>query len=55
MKTLENSPLADVYVPYIQAPEVKPVMQLRFLWEAIRGTRLPFMTRWMIYQAFRAQ
>ncbi len=55
MKNLEYSPFNDIHVPYIQYPEITPTARLRLVWEAISKSRLPFMTRWVIYQAFRGQ
>ncbi|MBI3624193.1 hypothetical protein HY218_01020 [Candidatus Saccharibacteria bacterium] len=53
MKTFEHSPLTDVYVPYIQYPELSSAARLRLVWEAIANSPIPYITRWIIYQTFR--
>lgn len=55
MKSIEYSPFTDIYIPYIQYPDVRPAARLQLIWEALSNSRLPFMTRWMIYQAFRGR
>ncbi len=55
MKGIEYSPFTDVYVPYIQYPDFRPADKLRMIWESVSSTQLPFMTRWVIYQALRGR
>lgn len=53
MKNLEYSPFTDVYVPYISYPEITPTERLRLVYQTLRAARVPFMTRWVIYQTLR--
>lgn len=53
MKTFEYSPFNDVYAPYIVSPNLYRRPEFSRIWEAMRGTRLPTLTRWVIYNALR--
>lgn len=53
MNTIEYSPLAEAYVPYIEYPELRRAARIRLIWEMIGTTPLPLMSRWVIYRAFR--
>ncbi len=53
MKTYEKSPIAEVYIPYIEYPDLRAAAQVRLIWEAIGVTPLPLMSRWIIYRALQ--
>ncbi len=53
MKLYDYSPFSDAYVPYLLSPELQPRKRLSLVWGALHALPLTFMTRWVIYQAFR--
>lgn len=53
MKTFEYSPFPDIYLPYIVYPNKMTQQKLRDVWEILANTPLPFMSKWVIYQALR--
>jgi hypothetical protein len=52
MKIFEYNQFDDTYAPYIQT-DLNRSEQLRLLKEILAQTRLPLVTRWVIYQAFK--
>lgn len=47
------SPFDDVYIPYIAAPNPFRGMGRKMVWELLNAARLPYLTRWVIYQTLR--
>ncbi len=48
MKLFEYNPFPDVYIPYIVYTNNRGLF-----WEKLLYSRMPYFTRWIIYQTFR--
>lgn len=54
MRNLEYSNLNNINTPYLQY-DVESPAGIKILWNSLRRTRLPFLTKWLILQAVRNQ
>lgn len=52
MNVFEYSPFDDAYVPYLVKPELSRAQLAERLWQELKTSGLPFLTRWIIYRSF---
>lgn len=54
MKTFDYTPFTDIYIPYLDQPELS-YRQREKLWrELINRSALPVFTKWVLYRAIRS-
>jgi len=54
MRNLEYSNLSNINTPYLRY-DVESPAGIKILWNSLRRTRIPFLTKWLILQAVRNQ